>query len=102
MNNYLPTSAKPVGPSGTASSRVFDNLRKDLVGGRFAAGEKLAINALKERYQVGLSPLREALNRLAPMGCSSKRTSAVSVFPSCRGKSLMTLPTCAWRWRGWR
>ena len=71
MNNSLPTSAKsvgPVGPAGTASSRVFDHLRKDLVGGRFVAGEKLAINALKERYQVGLSPLREALNRLAAYG----------------------------------
>ena len=68
MNNSLPKVATPVGPAGTASSRVFDNLRKDLVGGRFAAGEKLAINALKERYQVGLSPLREALNKLAAYG----------------------------------
>jgi DNA-binding GntR family transcriptional regulator len=65
MNNSLP---KPAGPAGTASSRVFDHLRKDLVGGRFVAGEKLAINALKERYQVGLSPLREALNKLAAYG----------------------------------
>lgn len=65
MNNSLPTSATP---AGTASSRVFDHLRKDLVGGRFVAGEKLAINALKDRYQVGLSPLREALNRLAAYG----------------------------------
>ncbi|MFB9867020.1 GntR family transcriptional regulator [Vreelandella sulfidaeris] len=62
MNNSLPT------PVGTASSRVFDHLRKDLVGGRFVAGEKLAINALKEQYQVGLSPLREALNKLAAYG----------------------------------
>tara|TARA_R110000751_G_scaffold3845_6_gene17923 strand:- start:2317 stop:3012 length:696 start_codon:yes stop_codon:yes gene_type:complete len=71
MHNSLPKSATPAGsvvPAGTASSRVFENLRKDLVGGRFVAGEKLAINALKERYQVGLSPLREALNKLAAYG----------------------------------
>ncbi|PRY65313.1 GntR family transcriptional regulator [Vreelandella songnenensis] len=55
-------------PTSTASSRIYDILRKDLVGGRFAAGEKLAINALKEQYQVGLSPLREALNKLAAYG----------------------------------
>ncbi|MFC7369374.1 MULTISPECIES: GntR family transcriptional regulator [Vreelandella] len=56
-------------PTGTASSSpIYDALRKDLVDGRFAAGEKLAINALKEHYQVGLSPLREALNKLAAYG----------------------------------
>lgn len=52
----------------TASSRIYETLRKDLVCGRFAAGEKLAINALKEKYQVGLSPLREALNKLSAYG----------------------------------
>ncbi|WP_447555527.1 GntR family transcriptional regulator [Vreelandella sp. EE22] len=54
--------------SGTSSSRIYETLRKDLVRGQFTAGEKLAINALKERYQVGLSPLREALNKLAAYG----------------------------------
>ncbi|MCP1312841.1 MULTISPECIES: GntR family transcriptional regulator [unclassified Halomonas] len=54
--------------SETSSSRIYETLRKDLVRGRFTAGEKLAINALKERYQVGLSPLREALNKLAAYG----------------------------------
>ncbi|SDO11687.1 GntR family transcriptional regulator [Vreelandella arcis] len=53
---------------GTASSRIYETLRRDLVGGQFVAGEKLAINALKERYHVGLSPLREALNKLAAYG----------------------------------
>lgn len=52
----------------TASSRIYDTLRQELVNGRFAAGEKLAISSLKERYGVGLSPLREALNRLAAYG----------------------------------
>ncbi|GEN29402.1 GntR family transcriptional regulator [Halovibrio variabilis] len=70
MNTSLPNNAssKSAGPAGTASSRVFEHLRKDLVGGRFVAGEKLAINALKERYEVGLSPLREALTKLAAYG----------------------------------
>ncbi|SDM07319.1 transcriptional regulator, GntR family [Franzmannia pantelleriensis] len=54
--------------SATTASRVFDAMRHDLVNGRFAAGEKVAINGLKEQYQVGLSPLREALNRLAAYG----------------------------------
>nr|WP_163500941.1 FCD domain-containing protein [Halomonas socia] len=54
--------------SATTASRVFDAMRHDLVNGRFTAGEKVAINGLKEQYQVGLSPLREALNRLAAYG----------------------------------
>ena len=47
---------KPMQLSSTkASSSIYDLLRRDLVGGRFKAGEKLAINTLKEQYQVGLS-----------------------------------------------
>ncbi|MFG6666203.1 GntR family transcriptional regulator [Halomonas sp. HNIBRBA4712] len=57
---------KPSG--GTSSSRIFEALRQDLVRGRFAAGEKLAINALRQAYGVGLSPLREALSKLAAYG----------------------------------
>lgn len=52
----------------TASSWIYDTLRQDLVNGRFTAGEKLAISTLKNQYGVGLSPLREALNRLAAYG----------------------------------
>lgn len=52
----------------TRSSLIYDTLRQDLVNGRFQAGEKIAISALKEHYEVGLSPLREALNRLAAYG----------------------------------
>ncbi|WP_372610668.1 GntR family transcriptional regulator [Halomonas sp.] len=54
--------------SPTTSSRIYDILRQDLVNGRFEAGEKVAISALKQQYEVGLSPLREALNRLAAYG----------------------------------
>lgn len=67
------TTSYPVGkartiPGVTAASQVFDALKRDLIGGHFAAGEKLAISSLQAHYQVGLSPLREALNRLAAYG----------------------------------
>lgn len=52
----------------TTSSRIYDTLRQDLINGRFEAGEKVAISALKQKYEVGLSPLREALNRLSAYG----------------------------------
>lgn len=47
---------------------VYDWLHHDLIRGHYVAGEKLAIGTLQERYEVGLSPLREALNRLAAVG----------------------------------
>jgi len=56
------------GEGATTASRIFEILRHDLVNGSFTAGEKLGISALRERYQVGLSPLREALNRMAAYG----------------------------------
>ncbi|QPN33004.1 FCD domain-containing protein [Diaphorobacter sp. JS3051] len=40
-------------------------MRSDLLSGVWAPGRKLLMHELRERYQVGASPLREALNRLA-------------------------------------
>jgi DNA-binding GntR family transcriptional regulator len=67
----IPKAAETMPGAGTgetAASQVFDALKRDLISGRFAAGEKLAISTLKHHYAVGLSPLREALNRLAAYG----------------------------------
>ncbi|OEY66024.1 GntR family transcriptional regulator [Marinobacter sp. X15-166B] len=50
------------------AGRVFAALREDLLNGQYQAGEKLAIASLRDNYQVGLSPLREALSRLAAVG----------------------------------
>lgn len=54
--------------ANTTASQLYNALKRDLIDGRFAAGQKLAITTLKQRYRVGLSPLREALNRLAAYG----------------------------------
>lgn len=54
--------------SDESRRNIYQSLRRDLIEGRFEPGQKLAIDALKQRYGVGLSPLREALNRLAATG----------------------------------
>lgn len=51
----------------TLASAVFEKLRLDILEGRIPPGEKLRIEALRDRYAVGASPLREALNRLTAM-----------------------------------
>lgn len=55
----------------TLSQFVYERLRADLKDNRFAPGEPLRIDVLKTRYRVGISPLREALIRLAETGLVS-------------------------------
>lgn len=55
-------------PAGTLASSVYDRLRDDILSGALPPDEKLRTEALRERYGVGNSPLREALNRLSADG----------------------------------
>ena len=55
--------------SGATSSRTliersYQRLRDDIVEGRLAPGEKLRVEHLKARYDVGAGTLREAITRL--------------------------------------
>jgi GntR family carbon starvation induced transcriptional regulator len=47
----------------TKASAVYERLRRDVISTVIAPGEKLRVRELCDRYDVGLSPLREALNR---------------------------------------
>src|SRR5690625_5180625 len=72
----------------TASGRIYETLRQNLVNGCFTAGEKVAISALKEHYGVGLSPLREALNRLAAYGLLEQESQSVFRVPRLDRREL--------------
>ena len=48
----------------TLADQVCEALRRDIVQGRWLPLQPLRMDALRARYGVGLSPLREALNRL--------------------------------------
>jgi len=50
---------------GTLAMSIYGRLRGDILTGAFAPGERLPLGPLGERYGVGLTPLREALNRLS-------------------------------------
>ncbi|MBN9411119.1 MAG: GntR family transcriptional regulator [Burkholderiales bacterium] len=52
----------------TLASRVYEDLRRDVIQAVFPAGHKLLLKDLCARYCAGLSPVREALNRLAGDG----------------------------------
>ena len=49
----------------TISDRVMCQIRHDILCGEFEAGQKLILSDLKERYQVGGTPLREAMVQLS-------------------------------------
>jgi DNA-binding GntR family transcriptional regulator len=50
--------------SRTLIERSYARLRDDIIEGRLAPGEKLRVEHLKARYQVGAGTLREAITRL--------------------------------------
>ncbi len=60
-----PRSDLPGERPRTVADAVHERLRADLMGGRYAPGEALRLEPLMAHYGCGISPLREALNRLA-------------------------------------
>ncbi len=54
--------------SRTLTADVFLRLREDLLAGRFKPDQKLRLEELRRIYNVGFTPLREALMRLASDG----------------------------------
>ena len=49
----------------TLARRAYHQLRQDIVGGQLQPGSKLKLESLVQQYGIGMSPLREALARLA-------------------------------------
>lgn len=52
----------------TLSESVFNELRQDILDCVFKPGDKLLMSHLKERYEGGTSPIREALCKLTATG----------------------------------
>jgi len=52
----------------TIASQLVSRLREAIVSGQLPAGSKINLDRAKERFQVSLSPLREALARLISDG----------------------------------
>lgn len=61
------TSLKHVG-GDTLTEAAYQALRRDIIHGTRAPGERLRITRLAELYDVGPTPLREALQRLSADG----------------------------------
>lgn len=51
-------------PRQNSAVSGYEWLKRDIIQGMFKPGEKLRMTALKERYDLGVGPLREALSHL--------------------------------------
>lgn len=66
MNTVLKARAGEV--RSTISSTTLVRLRREILNGEIAPGERLNLDQLRAAYNVSLSPLREALSRLTSEG----------------------------------
>lgn len=64
----VPTAAAANLSGATRASTVYLLLRQDIIRAKLLPGEKLRVENLTERYGVGPTPVREALNRLSADG----------------------------------
>jgi GntR family carbon starvation induced transcriptional regulator len=62
MSRIMPVRSK------TLADEAFAKIRDEIVSGALSPGEKLQPDVLRERYAIGVSPVREALSRLAADG----------------------------------
>nr|WP_160327491.1 GntR family transcriptional regulator [Burkholderia ambifaria] len=58
----------------TLTEAVQERLIEDIVSGILEPGQNLRIEVLKDQYDVGASPLREALSRLTSLGFVTNET----------------------------
>lgn len=70
LSTKIEAGITPGGEAGataapTLARLTYERLRSDVLAGHWRPGRKLLMHELRDRYQVGASPLREALNRLA-------------------------------------
>lgn len=59
------TDGKRIKRETTLASDITEELRRDIISGSLAPGGKIRLRQVAERFGVGMSPVREALNRLS-------------------------------------
>jgi DNA-binding GntR family transcriptional regulator len=63
-----PEAGSTAGEFRSRTSEAYERIREDVISGKLAPGCKLKIDQLREEYEVGGTPVREALSYLAADG----------------------------------
>lgn len=90
-----PTMASTVaiedGKSARLSDRAYHELRRLIVGGELAPGERLTERALAERLEISPTPIREALQRLEQEWLIERRGPKTVVVAGANARRLREL-----------
>ncbi|AZL60230.1 GntR family transcriptional regulator [Tabrizicola piscis] len=67
-------SDKTLSDPRNLSEQAYDLIRRDILNGTLFPGDKLQIEAISDRYSIGVAPVREALNRLSSEGLVERKS----------------------------
>ena len=70
----MPAIDKASSDTKNLSEQAHEQIRRDILNGELFPGEKLQIEAISERYGIGIAPVREALNRLSSEGLVARKS----------------------------
>ena len=63
---------KPMAPKGretiSITTKIYSQIRDDIISGALKPGDKLKVEILRDNYEAGASPIREALSMLTTEG----------------------------------
>ena len=97
MHDMLNQPAPPNAGAETLASIVYHKLLEDILKGHLEPGRKLRLQALKDEYEVGNSPLREALNRLSANGMVVREENkGFRVSPASSAELMELVRTRCW------
>ena len=68
MSGSVSSIAEGSADGRNLSELATELIKRDILGAAFYPGDKLLLEALSERYGIGVNPVREALNRLCSAG----------------------------------
>lgn len=68
QHSWVAAAAEQTQETQTLATSISNRLRNDIMGCILEPGQSLRFDWLRETYKIGLSPLREALTRLASEG----------------------------------
>ena len=90
----LPVPSTAIESKSTLNARVLAQIRSDIVTCRLLPSERLRMEALRARYRVGATPIREALMRLEAEGLVQLEQNKGFRVSSVSGESLRDLMRC--------
>jgi len=94
---HAPTMMDKPPQAATVAEQIFLRLRADILAAKLRPGEKLQIEKLREIYEVGSTPLREALSRLSSSNLVvAEGQRGFRVAPVSRDELLDIAKTRAW------